>query len=218
MTPNQNPFSVMEGALLDYAVSPSEAGLKLKRWADLGVARVLVYPGLLAEIRPGDFPAMTFVGAVSFPSGGATLSTKRMELLECVRLGAGEATVVLTPASVLDMSTSTLEGEMKALLSTAPELKVRFLVELARLDEACLTHLVRLLKAFPPAALVVSSGFYPPGCDEDRVRRLRAKLSRKISIVVGHGVERPGDWDAWREAGAEGFATGRPEYFVETAS
>jgi len=217
MTPNQNPLSVMEGALMGYALSPSEACLRLRRWSEAGVARALVHPCLLADIRPGDFAGIAFVGAVSFPAGGATLSTKRMELLECARLGAVEATVVLTPSHVLDMATGALETEMRALLSTAPELNVRFLVELAHLDESRLTHLVRLLKGSSPTALVTASGHYPPDCGHGHVRRLRAKLNRKTPIIVGQDVRTPGEWESFREAGAGGFVTSRPEAFMEKA-
>ncbi len=214
MSSNQNPMSCLEGSLLEYGLSPSEAGLRLKRWCDLGVLKAVLCPGLLAEIRPEDFEDMTFVGAVAFPSGGTTLSTKRMELLECVRLGAAEATVVLTPAHVLDMATASLEAEMRALLATAPELKVRFLVEAGHLDEASLTHLARLLKSASPSALVTSSGLYPPDCSRDRVRALRARLSRKIDIVVGHDLETPEAWEAYRASGADRFLTSRPEVFA----
>ncbi len=217
MSSNQNPISCLEGSLLEYGLSPSEAGLRLNRWCGLGVPRAVLYPGLLAEIRPEDFEGMTFVGAVAFPSGGTTLSTKRMELLECVRLGAEEATVVLTPAYVLDMATAALEAEMRALLATAPELKVRFLVEGGRMDEPSLTHFARLLKSASPSALVTSSGLYPPVCGHERIRALRAKLGRKVSIVVGHDLAGPEAWDIYRECGADRFVTSRPEAFAENS-
>ena len=215
MSSNQNAMSCLEGSLLAYGLSPSEACLRLKRWCDLGVSRAVLCPGLLAEIRPEDFDGMTFVGAVAFPSGGATLSTKRMELLECVRLGAAEATVVLTPPHVLDMATASLEAEMRALLATAPELRVRFLVEAGRLDEAGLTHLTRLLRSVPPSALVTSSGLYPPDCSHERINALRARLNRKISLVVGHELKDREAWEACRKSGADRFVTSRPEAFAE---
>ena len=215
MTSPSDLMARVEGSLLDPRLTPAEAVARLRSWEDLGLAHVIAPPGLLEDLEPEEHPGISFAGAVAFPSGGATLANKRMELLECVRLGAKAATAVLSPALVLSSDMSALEREMAALLSTAPELQVRFLVDVARVPEGPMTILLRVLKTCRPSYLVPADGVYSAPCGPAEVARLRARLPRKVRVMALADPNGPKEAAAYLDSGADMLCTARPERLVE---
>lgn len=215
MTSRFDLMARVEGSLLDPRLTPAEAVARLRFWEGLGLAHVIAPPGLLATLEPETHPGVSFAGAVAFPSGGATLANKRMELLECVRLGAKAATAVLSPGLVLSSEVLALEKEMVALLSTAPELQVRFLVDVARVPEGPMTLLLRLLKSCRPSHLVPADGVYSTPCGPAEVARLRARLPRKVRVMALADPQGPDEASAYLDSGADMLCTARPERLVE---
>lgn len=201
----------IEASLTDPFLTPGEARERAEAWIAQGVKTIFTYPWLLGELGAESRSGVHWVGAVGFPSGGATLSTKRMELLECVRLGAGAATVVLTPGYVLGGCLEALEKEVNALLTTAHELQIRFLVEARRLTDAPLTMLARVLREARPYAVVTGGGQWGSEADPEDVRRLRGRIPKKVRIIAGGDVSNPATAHALLAAGAECFLTSRPE-------
>ena len=184
MTAPADLSSATEGLLLHPSIDGSEAARRLARWKALGVKRVLAAPHLLGELAPQTQEEVLFAGAVGFPSGTSTLASKRMEMLECWRLGARAAVAVLTPALVAGRKAAELEKEMTLLRSTVPEIELRFLVDCARLSEEALTVLIRLLKSTPPAFLVTADGVYGPPAGPERIRWLRDRLSKRVRVAA----------------------------------
>jgi len=180
MAPAPEP-SRTEGSLLDPFLSPDEARRRLRGWERAGRLSAVAPPSMLDALR-GEPCAMRLLGAVGFPSGAHTLTSKRVELLEVARLEAWGAEVALTPHLLLTGPMGALEEEMAALLKTAPELEVRFAVEWCRLPREARTRLLRLLKVHPAGVLRVSLGPYgpPPGADE--VRSIRSRLPGNIRL------------------------------------
>ncbi len=201
----------VEASLLQPGLAGGEAGARLDRWIAMGVRQVVTTPFLMGELNASSYPELTFAGAVSFPAGCSTLASKRMELLECVRLGARAATVVLTPALVAARATAALEKEMAALLSTAPELQVRFLVDCARQAPESLEVLVRLLKSVHPTHLVTADGVYGPPAGAETLGWLRARLTRKVRLAAGAHAGGAEGARALIEAGADLVVTSDPE-------
>ena len=214
MTSPSDLMARIEGSLLDPRLTPAGAVARLRSWKDLGLTHVIAPTGLLAALDPESNAGVSFAGAVAFPSGGATLANKRMELLECVRLGAKAATAVLSPGLVLSSDASALEKEMAALLSTAPELQVRFLVDVARVPEGPMTILLRLLKSCRPSHLVPADGVYSAPCGSVEVARLRARLPRKVRIMALADPNGPNEASAYLDSGADMLCTARPERLV----
>lgn len=184
MTASIELSAALEGLLLHPGIGGEEAGRRLAAWKGLGVKKVLATPYLLGELAPETQEEVLFAGAVGFPSGTSTLASKRMEMLECWRLGARAAAVVLTPALVAGMRVAELEKEMNLLRSTVPEIELRFLVDCARLPEEALTVLLRLLRSTPPAFLVTADGLYGPPAAPERLRWLRDRLSKKVRLAA----------------------------------
>lgn len=210
-------LSHVEGALTAPGLTLGQALQKARAWAEMGVPRLLAPPWLLSDLaEEGCAPGLA--GAVAFPSGGATLTNKRVELLECVRLGATAATAVLTPGRVAAADGAGLEAEMTALLSTAPELQVRFLTDLASLSEEALTVLVRLLAVHRPSHVVTADGVYGTPCGPEAVARLRARLTKKVRIMALAPFSGPGEAEAYLKAGADLLCTPCPERLLEVAT
>jgi len=205
-------------ALMDPFLAPEAARSRLESWLDLGLRNVWAYTGLLGELKPEDFPSVAFTGVVGFPAGCSTLSTKRMELLECVRLGAKAATVVLTPGLVVAAEAGALAREMSAILGTARDMEVYFLVEASRLDERAMVLLLRLLREYKPAGLVTGSGLLAPPAAGPLVKKIRHSLLRKIRVIAGPDVQDVAEARAHLDAGAEGFVTSKPELFRSGAA
>ena len=136
-----------------------------------------------------------------------------MELLECVRLGAKAAAVVLTPGLVAAAEAGALTREMSAILGTARDMELHFLVEASRLDERAMVLLSRLLREFRPAGLVTGSGLLAPPATPSLVAKIRRSLSRKVRIIAGPDVQDPAEARAHLQAGAESFVTSKPELF-----
>lgn len=204
----------VEGALLDPYLTPGEARARVASWRKLGVRRVLVFPWLLDSLAGEPSEEVEVAGAVSFPAGGATLTNKRVELLECVRLGAKAATVVLTPGLVMAAEASALEREMSALLSTAPELQVRFLVDLALLSDDAATVFARVLKEMRPSHVVTAGGVYGPPCGPGRVSWFRARLTQAVRIAAWASFPGTAAAGAYLDAGADLLCTDHPERLV----
>lgn len=217
MTATEKLLAQVEASLLQPGLGVAEAATRLDRWIAMGVRQVVTTPFLMGELDASSYPEVAFAGAVSFPAGGSTLASKRMELLECVRLGARAATVVLTPALVAARAVSALEKEMAALLSTAPELQVRFLVDCARQAPESLEVLIRLLKGVHPTHLVTADGVYSSPAGPESVRWLRARLTRKVRVAAGAFSGGPPEARTLLEAGADLLVTAEPEALREEA-
>jgi deoxyribose-phosphate aldolase len=213
MATKEDLFDKTHAALTDPFLGPEAARSRMESWLELGVRSVWVHTGLLGELEPEGYPSLAFTGVVGFPAGCSTLSTKRMELLECVRLGAKAATVVLTPGLVASAEAGSLAREMSALLSTARDMEIRFLVEASRLDERAMVLLSRLLREYRPAGLVTGSGLLAPPASPSLVKKLRSSITRKVHIIAGADVQDHAEARAHLNAGAEGFVTSRPELF-----
>ena len=211
---NQAPRDLLarvEGTLLDPGLTVAEADERLQAWSALGLRRVLTVPWLLGELDAVGHPTLEFCGAVAFPAGGATLANKRMEILECLRLGAKAVTVTLTPGLVLAAGAAALEKEMSALLTTAPELHVRFLVDTGRVAQGPMTVLLRLLSSCRPTHLATADGVYSEPAGPENVAWLRARLTRKVKIAAHVRALGPEGVAAFLAAGADVVATPAPE-------
>jgi len=214
MTLTDDILAPVEGVLLDPYLTPGEARSRVASWRKLGVRRVLVFPWLLDSLAGERSEELEVAGAVSFPAGGSTLTNKRVELLECVRLGAKAATVVLTPGLVMAAEASALEREVSALLSTAPELQVRFLVDLALLSDAAATVLARVLKEVRPSHVVTAGGVYGPPCGPSRVSWFRARLTQAVHIAAWASFSGMAEARTYLDAGSDLLCTDHPERLV----
>jgi len=217
MKPESDVLPLVEGALLDPGLTGAQVQERVEKWVALGIRRVLAFPSFLSGLDAGAHPSLTFTGAVSFPNGCSTLASKRMELLECERLGAKAATVVLTPGLVLGSEAAALEKEMSALLSTAQGLQVRFLVDVAGTPEASMILLFRLLKESRPSHLVTAGGLYGAPCGPDKVSWVRARLARKVQIQACAGVADSSRARAYLKAGSDLLLTPEPEALAGVA-
>lgn len=211
------PLDHVEGLLVTPTLTAADALARAEAWTGLGVHRILAPPWLLERLATEELEGVSLAGAVSYPHGGATLTSKRVELLECVKLGARAATVVVTPGLVAAADASALEREMAPLLATVPELEVRFLVDAGVHAEGALTVLMRVLKSVRPAFLVLAHGLHGGGGDPGRLKWVRDRLTSKVPLaslgtVAGHDEAR-----ALREAGAQLLCTDRPEALAEAA-
>ncbi|MEW5764669.1 MAG: hypothetical protein ACOYXN_01320 [Acidobacteriota bacterium] len=215
MTPAEPLASKIEGALLGPAVVPAEASSRLRTWEAAGVARALVHPYLLEELEAETRSGALLSGAVAYPEGGSTLSTKRMELLECLRLGARGALVALTPGFLLGRSGEALGKEVAALLATAPELEVRFLLPPCALPPEGLDRFARLLRERRPAGVVLPASALGDGGALEGVRRLRARIPRKVRLQVLCDPASRDEAEALLAAGADSLTVFRPEALVE---
>lgn len=211
--PQIDPARV-EGALLDPFLPPETARRKLAAWKGLGLSGVLLSPALLAQIGTEDH-RVRLLGAVGFPWGTTTLTNKRVELLEIVRLGGAGAEVVLTPYLVSEGHMGGLEKEMKALLETAPELEVRFAVEWERLGTAPRAKFLRLLRDFSPAVLRVSMAASSGHSAEASLALLRPLMPKKVRLKAPAPAGQTG---ALLAAGADLVECDRPENAVEAGA
>lgn len=215
MSRKESLVAKAHATLLDPFLSAGGARTRLESWLDLGVLRAWACTGLLADLEAEDYPSLAITGVVGYPAGGATLSTKRMELLECARLGAKSAAVALSPSLVAAGEAAGLSREMSSLLATARDFPVYFLIEAGGLDERAVTVLSRLLRDHRPAGLVTGSGLLgprPPG--PQALGRLRSRLPRKVTLVAGGDVLDPDEARALLKGGAEAFLTSEPHRFA----
>jgi hypothetical protein len=207
----------VEGVLLAPTLTATEATSRAEAWTGLGVRRILAAPWLLEHLSAEELEGVSLAGAVAYPGGGATLTSKRVELLECVRLGAKAATVVLTPGLVASADASAMEREMAPLLATAPELEVRFLVDAEAHAEDALTVLLRVLKSVRPAALVLARGLHGGASGPGRLKWVRDRLTTKVPIASLESFAGPAEARSAAAAGAAVLCTDRPELLLEAA-
>lgn len=207
----------VEGVLLNPTLTAADALARAEAWAGMGIRRILTPPWLLQRLAEEELEDVVLTGAVAYPSGGATLTSKRVELLECVKLGARAATVVLTPGLVASADAPALEREMAPLLATAPELEVRFLVDAAAHTDDALTVLMRVLKSVRPAYLVLAQGLHGGPARPPRLKWTRDRLTRKVKIASLGALADMAEARAAMAAGADLLCTDRPELLAEAA-
>ena len=208
----------LEGALLNPWMTARDARLHLVRWEELGIRRVVALPWILSQFDVASFPSIEFAGAVSFPTGCGTMTNKRVELLECVKLGARAASVVLTPGVILSADATSIEKEIVQLLSTASDLRVRLVVDLARVPDDALSVLIRILKDVRPSHIVTADGVFGEPCCAVRVSWLRARLTKKVRILAFAPVSDPTGARAYLDAGADILCTPHPERLFSVPS
>jgi len=213
MRMKEDLFSKAHAALMDPFLPPEAARTRVDSWLELRIKSIWAPTGLLCDLKPEDYKAVAFTGVVGFPAGTSTLSTKRMELLECVRLGAKAAAVVLTPGLVASAEGSSLAREMSAILGTARDLEIHFLVEASRLDDRSLVLLSRLLREYRPHGIVTGCGLLAPPAPPSVVKKIRSGVTRKVRIIAGADVLDPAEARAHLDAGAAGYLTTKPELF-----
>ncbi len=199
------PPDRLEGLLLSPSLGPAGARRRLRELAGAGVPRALLPPWLLAELREEDRSGLSLSGAVDVPGGGSTLASKRMGLLECVRLEASGAVVALTPGWLAESGHGDrLLREVEALLATAPELPVRLLLPPLPLEEDRWGLLLRLLTDRKPRGIVVPGrAFGERG--RDRLAAVRKRLPRKVRLEVLLEGGGPEEAAALLSAGADGL-------------
>ncbi|MEJ2366756.1 MAG: hypothetical protein P8Z49_00025 [Acidobacteriota bacterium] len=216
--PSPSAADRVEGALLDPFLSLRACENTLKRWAGNGVRRVVAQPAVLAAVHPELYPDVRFVGVVGYPSGGQTLTSKRVEVLECLRLKASCASVVLAHSLLADMDAVGVRAELKQLLETAPELEMEFIVEWGALDEQSRTWFLRMIKDHRPAAVRAGTGVYTALPSPGTIREVRSRLDRKVALhvlVPDDMIERAGDFIG---AGADRIQSSRPEEAIRVLS
>lgn len=205
MAPGTLPPDRLEGLLLNPALGLGGARKRLEELAAAGVRRALLPPWLLAELDERDRAGLSLSGAVDLPGGGSTLASKRMGLLECVRLEASGAVVALTPGWLAEPGHGDrLLREVEALLATAPELPLRLLLPPFPLEEDRWSQLLRLLSDRKPRGVVVprrALGENGPG----RVAALRKRLPRKVRVEVLWEGSAPEEAAAVLAGGADGL-------------
>jgi|GEM_PF-1462780 len=214
MKKRSDVFARCEGSLLSYGLSPEEALRCLDSWTALGVKRVYVPTGLLAEINSDEHPETAFIGVAAFPWGTGTLSSRRMELLECVRLGAAAAAVVLPRSSTKNLSASELEEEIAIMISTVPEINVHFFFDAESLTADDLIRFARVMSGVKPTAVVALSRDPERLCEPETVRAIRAKLHRMIRLVAGGDCTSLEEGRMLLEAGAASYLAAGPEKFL----
>jgi deoxyribose-phosphate aldolase len=201
----------VEGVLLNPTLTAEDAVARAEAWAGLGVRRIVAAPWLLGRLAAEELAGVALAGAVAYPHGGATLTSKRVELLECVKLGAKAASVVLTPGLVASADASALEREMAPLLATAPELEVRFVVDAESQTESALTVLVRVLKSVQPAFLVLARGLHCGAPAPSRLKWMRDRLTTKVRIASLGAFAGADEARAAMADGADLLCADRPE-------
>lgn len=181
MSAESNIHSRLEGGLTDPFLFPDEAVRRLDSWRISGIGAAVAPPGLWAAIQYAPSKPRR-IGAVAFPSGGQTITSKRVEVLECVRLGLCAAEIVLNHGYLAGNLWGDIEKEMQALLQTAPELEIRFTVEWGRIESETRKRFMRLLRDFPPKALRVATGVYGSSLSSHEVATLRAMLPKGVGL------------------------------------
>lgn len=214
MRERSDPIARCEGSLLSYGLSPEEASKSLNNWTGLGVKRIYLPTGLLAEINTEKHPETSFIGVAAFPWGTGTLSSRRMELLECVRLGADAGAVILPRSSIQNPFASKLEAEVTTMISTVPEIDVLFFVDIESLTADDLVRFARVMSGVKPQALIVYSRDPERSCEPETVRVVRGKLHRRIHLVAGGDCKSIREGRELLEAGAESFLATDPEKFL----
>jgi len=186
----------------------------LALWGELGLRRVCSTPYLMQHLGSEGGSGLSFVGAVGYPFGSQTLGTKRMEALECLRLGGRAVEVVLAHAPVFLGQPGEVEREMAAIRKTVPEMEVLFTVEWSRLSGRAADLLVRVLKSLKPEGLKLGTGLDgdPPSADD--VRRLRGRLHRRTGLTLALPDPDPDRVREYLEAGVRWIQTGTPERLV----
>ncbi len=212
-----DPLDHVEGLLVTPTLTAADALARAEAWTGLGVRRILAPPWLLERLAGEEFEGVSLAGAVAYPHGGATLTSKRVELLECAKLGAKAATVVLTPGLVAAGDATALEREMAPLLATAPELEVRFLVDDGAHSEGALTVLMRVIKSVRPALLVLARGLHGGAEAPGRLKWIRDRLTSKVPLASLGTVAGPEEARALEKAGAHLLCTDRPELLAEAS-
>jgi deoxyribose-phosphate aldolase len=181
MSAKSDIHSRLEGGLADPFLFPDEAVRRLDSWRVSGIGAAVAPPGLWAAIQYAP-PKPRRIGAVAFPSGGQTITSKRVEVLECVRLGLCAAEIVLNHGYIAGNQWGDVEKEMEALLRTAPELEIRFTIEWGRVESDTKKRFIRLLRDFPPKALRVATGVYGTPLGSREVSALRAMLPKGVGL------------------------------------
>jgi hypothetical protein len=199
------PPDRLEGVLVEPFLGPAGARRGLQELSAAKVPRALLPLGLLAEMDEEDRAGLSLAGAVDLPWGGSTLASKRMGLLECVRLEASGAVVALTPFWLAEGGHGDrLLREVEALLATAPELPVRLLLPPFPLEEDRWGLLLRLLSDRRPRGIVVpEEALGEKG--RERLVAVRKRLPRKVHLEVLLQESGPEGAEALLSGGADGL-------------
>ncbi len=190
MKSRSDRLSKLEGGLTDPFLPPGEASKRLEEWWNEGVVAAAAPMALWAALQEAQ-PKLRRIGLVAFPSGGQTNTGKRVELLECVRMGLHGAEVVLNGGCLAEGLWGEVEKEMRDLLKTAPEIELRFAVEWGRLGDEARRRLVRLLKDNQPKVLRAATGVYGPALTFQEVASLRAMLPKGVRLKLPAGKDGP---------------------------
>ena len=210
-------ISHVEGSLLSRKIRPEQASVQLGRWRELGVRRVVADPALLQALSPFDPGAIKIVGSVGSPSGCHTLGTKRMEALECVRLGAAALEFVPNPYHLLSGSLGETENEISSVRKTASELELTITVGWPMGDPRSQELLLRIVRTLKPQGLKLLLGEIPVEHAVETVREVTSRLHRKTFLAISGIKANRQAALAVVEAGCRWVLCERPETLLDEA-
>ena len=173
-----------------------------------GFATVCIHPVYVpvavAELAGTPVAVCTVVG---FPLGATTTTAKAFEAEEAVRQGAQELDMVLALATFKNGDHDGVRADIRAVVTTAGDRRVKVIIETALLDDAEKVTACRLAVEAGAGFVKTCTGFSGGGATVDDIRLMRRTVDTACGVKASGGIRALAQAQALVDAGANRLGT-----------
>ncbi len=179
-----------------------------KEAIDNGFATVCVNPcnvAYCADLLEGS--KVKLASVVGFPLGASIPSIKSAETLMAVEDGANEIDMVINIGALKNNDTALVEGDIKAVVSSAEGNTVKVIIETCLLTDEEKVTACELAKSAGADFVKTSTGFSTGGATIEDVKLMKETVGDELEVKASGGVRSYQDAMAMIEAGATRIGT-----------
>jgi deoxyribose-phosphate aldolase len=136
----------------------------------------------------GTFPEIIIGGAVGFPSGGNTTSTKVHEAVEQVQMGVGELDVVINIGKLISGRYTEVTQDIRAVVDVAGNIPVKVILECHYLNETQIRKGCDACIEARAAWVKTGTGWAPTGATYENVTLIKSHVGNAIGVKAAGGI------------------------------
>ncbi len=153
---------------------------------------VVVYPlpSWVTQVRTllDDDPDIIIGGAVGFPSGGVTTTTKVAEAIELVQLGCGELDIVINIGQLLSAQYDAVRDDLRAVVEVADGRPVKAIIECHYLTDDQVRKACDICIEAGASYVKTGTGWAPTGATLENIALIRSHIGDALAIKAAGGI------------------------------